>query len=88
MSLTIELPSETVQALAVIAKGKGKSPEDYAREVLENEVLTSKRLEELRLDVQDGLEALENGKFTDYETAEELMNDIRRESGERLAQKG
>ena len=33
MSLTIELPSETVQALAVIAKGKGKSPEDYAREV-------------------------------------------------------
>lgn len=87
MSLTIELPSETVQALAVIAKGKGKSPEDYAREVLENEILTSKRLEELRFDVQDGLDALKNGNFTDYETAEELINDIRRKGDERPARK-
>ena len=88
MSLTIELPSETVQALTVIAKGKGKSPEDYAREVLENEVVTSKRLEELRLDVQSGLDALQTGNFTDYETAEELINDIRRDGSERLARKG
>jgi predicted transcriptional regulator len=87
MSLTIELPSETVQALAVIAKGKGKSPEDYAREVLENEILTSKRLEELRSDAQDGLDALKNGNFTDYETAEELINDIRRKGDERPARK-
>ena len=87
MSLTIELPSETVQALTVIAKGKGKSPEDYAREVLENEILTSKRVEELRFDVQTGMDALKNGNFTDYETAEELINDIRRKGEERLARK-
>lgn len=88
MSLTIELPSETAQALAVIAKGKGKSPEDYAREVLENEVLTSKLLQELRIDVQVGLDALENGNFTDYNNAEDLINDIRHEGEKRLARKG
>jgi predicted transcriptional regulator len=86
MSLTIELPTETVQALAVIARGKGKSAEAYAREVLENEIFTSRRIEELRVDVQAGLDALRSGEFTDYESAEKLINDIRRESSQCLAQ--
>jgi len=86
MSLTIELASETVQSLASIANGKGKSTEDFAREILENEVLTAQRLEELRRDAQTGLNALRAGKFTDYATAEDLINDIRREGNKRLAE--
>ena len=83
MSLTIELPAETVRALAVIAEGRGKSAEQYAREILEQEVFTSQKLKEMRSDAQIGLDALAAGQFTDYDTAEELVNDIRRESESR-----
>jgi predicted transcriptional regulator len=86
MSLTIELPTETAQAFAVIAKNRGKSAEEYARELLESEVFTSKRLEELRHDVQAGLDALQDGRFSDYDCAEELINAIRREGSARLSQ--
>jgi predicted transcriptional regulator len=88
MSLTIELPNETVQSLATIAKGKGKSTEDFAREILENEVLTAKRSEELRQDAQTGLKALEAGEFTDFATAKDFIDDVRREGNRRLAEKG
>jgi predicted transcriptional regulator len=87
MSMTIELPTETAQALATIARGKGKSAEEYAREILENEVFTSNRIEELRLDVQVGLEAIESGRFTDYNSVEDLINDVRREGDKRLGRK-
>lgn len=87
MSITIELPAETAQALATIAKDRGKSAEEYAREILENEVLTSRRVQELRLDIQTGLEALENGRFTDYDSVEDLINDVRREGDRRLGRK-
>ena len=43
-------------------------------------------LETLREEVQAGLEALKEGRFTDYNSADELINDIQREGQKRLAQ--
>jgi len=38
MNLTIELPEDQTAALAAKAKARGLSPEDYAREVLQNDL--------------------------------------------------
>lgn len=44
-------------------------------------------LEKLREDVQVGIEALRTGKFTEYDSAEDLINDIVNEGERRLAKK-
>lgn len=44
-------------------------------------------LERLREDVQIGIEALRAGKFTEYDSAEDLINDVIKEGQKRLAKR-
>ena len=44
-------------------------------------------LEKLREDVQVGIEALRAGKFTEYNSADDLINDIVKEGQKRLAKR-
>lgn len=46
-----------------------------------------KYLEQLREDVQIGLDALKAGKFTQYDSADDLINDVIKEGQKRLARK-
>ncbi len=43
------------------------------------------QLERMREDVRAGLAALKAGKFTEYDSAEDLINDIQAEGNKRLA---
>lgn len=44
-------------------------------------------LERLREDVQVGIEALRAGKFTEYNSADDLINDVIKEGQKRLAKR-
>ncbi len=44
-------------------------------------------LEKLRQEVQVGIEALRTGKFTEYDSAEDLIADIVKEGQKRLAKR-
>lgn len=44
-------------------------------------------LEKLREDVQVGIEALRAGKFTEYDSADDLISDIVKEGQKRLAKR-
>ncbi len=64
---------------------------EYFRELIrqdqqrkEQERLERAQLEKLRGDVQAGLDALKAGKFTEYDSAEDLINDIQAEGNKRL----
>ena len=65
---------------------------EYFRELIrqdqqrrEQEQVERAQLEKMREDVQAGLDALKAGRFTEYETAEDLINDVRAEGNKRLA---
>lgn len=53
----------------------------------EQEESERKYLEQLREDVQIGLDALKEGKFTKYDSADDLINEVIREGQKRLAKK-
>ena len=65
---------------------------EYFRELIrqdqqrrEQEQLERTQLEKMREEVQAGLDALRAGRFTEYESAEDLINDVRAEGNKRLA---
>ena len=67
---------------------------EYVRELVrqdqkrkEQEESERKYLEQLREDVQIGLDALKAGKFKEYDSAEDLINDVIKEGQKRLAKK-
>lgn len=45
------------------------------------------QLEQLRADVQAGIDALRSGRFTEYESADALIDDIEKEGKRRLVEK-
>ena len=64
---------------------------EYFRELIrqdqqrkEQEQLERAQLEKMREDVQAGLDALKAGRFTEYDSAEDLINDIQAEGNKRL----
>ena len=67
---------------------------EYVRELVRQDQKRKEReeservyLEKLREDVQVGIEALRSGKFTEYDSAEDLINDIVKEGQKRLAKR-
>ena len=67
---------------------------EYFRELIrqdqqrrEQEQLERAQLEKLREDVQAGLTALREGRFNEYASADELVDDIAAEGNKRLAQR-
>lgn len=67
---------------------------EYVRELVRQDQKSKEReeaervyLEKLREDVQVGIEALRAGKFTEYDSAEDLVNDVIKEGHRRLAKR-
>ncbi len=67
---------------------------EYVRELVRQDQKSREReeaeriyLEKLREDVQFGIKALRAGKFTEYDSAEDLINDVIREGEQRLAKR-
>lgn len=57
MDLTIkELSPEKIQTLDAIAKSKGKSAEQYVRDWIESEILSTKSFDEILAPIRQGFE--------------------------------
>lgn len=92
-TMNISLPDKLKSYVdnRVSKDGYGTASE-YFRELIrldqqrkEQEQLDRAQLEKLREDVQAGLDALKAGRFTEYDSAEALINDIQTEGKNRLA---
>lgn len=85
VSLTPEL--ETMVAEKV-KSGLYNSASEVVREGLrlirEQDQLREIKLEELRREIQIGIDQLDRGEFTSYNSAAEFIEDIKREGHERL----
>lgn len=93
-TMNISLPDKLKSYVdnRVARDGYGTASE-YFRELIrqdqqrkEQEQSERAQLEKMREDVQAGLDALKAGKFTEYDSAEALINDIQAEGHQRLAQ--
>ena len=81
MSLTaIQLPTETIQALSVIAKEKGKTAEEYVRDMVDTEILASKPFAEILAPMRQGF--AESGMTEEEITAlfEQARDEVHQES--------
>jgi antitoxin ParD1/3/4 len=92
-TMNISLPDKLKSYVdnRVESDGYGTASE-YVRELIrqdqqrkEQEQLERAQLEKMRKDVQAGLDALKAGRFTEYDSAGALINDIRAEGVKRLA---
>lgn len=67
-----------------IRSGKYDSPSQVVRDGLrllkEQDQLKQLRLEELRREVQGGIDAIQEGRYTSYNSADELMEDVIKEA--------
>ncbi len=79
MNLTaIQLPTETIQALSVIAKEKGKTAEEYVRDMVDTEILAAKPFAEILAPMQQG--------FTESGMAEEEITALFEQAREEVYQ--
>ena len=77
-----------------VSRGGYGTASEYFRELIrqdqqrrEREQLERAQLETLRADVQAGLTALREGRFGEYASADELVDDIAAEGKKRLARR-
>ncbi len=88
VNLTPELEQLVSQK---VSSGLYNSASEVVREALrmmqQRDELRRIQQDELRKEVQKGIDALRAGKFTEYETAEDLVNDIEKIGKKRLAKK-
>lgn len=66
-SKSIRLPDETFQALSLIAERKGKTVEEYVREMIETEILAAKPFDDILAPIRQGF--AERGMSADEITA-------------------
>jgi antitoxin ParD1/3/4 len=87
VSLTPELESLVTTK---VESGMYNSASEVIREGLrllqERDEVRRIRIKELKKEVQIGKDALKAGKFTEYDTAEDLINGIRQEGNKRIGQ--
>ncbi len=91
-TMNISLPDKLKRYVdnRVESDGYGTASE-YFRELIrhdqqrkEQEQLERAQLEKMREDVQAGFAALKAGRFTEYDSAQDLINDIQAEGTKRL----
>ena len=81
MNLTaIQLPTETVQALSVIAREKGKTAEEYVRDMVDTEILASKPFAEILAPIRQG--------FAESGMTDEELTALFEEAREEVYQEG
>jgi antitoxin ParD1/3/4 len=74
-----------------VASGQYNSPSEVVREALkllkEQDTLRQMRLEELRKEVALGVEQMDQGKFSTYDSSKALADEIKAEGRKRLSRK-
>lgn len=82
--MTVSIPSEFAQFVdREIASGKFRSQEEVVAEALRLLRTREEKWDELRSDIEQGLDALDRGEFTKVSTAEDraaLVDRIRKQS--------
>ncbi len=81
--LTLEVPDKLLESLKAQAQKANTTVERLAVSALSEKAY----LDQLRADVQEGIDAIKEGRFTRYDSADEMMDDIEREFKERLTQR-
>ncbi len=80
--LTLEVPDKLLESLKAQAQKANTTVERLAVSALSERAY----LDQLRADAQEGIDAIKEGRFTRYDSVDEMMDDIEREFKERLAQ--
>lgn len=81
--LTLEIPDKLFENLQARAFKANTTVEKMAVSALSEKAY----LDKLREEGQEGIDALRNGNFKEYNSADELMDDIIARGNERLAQR-
>ena len=87
-TISINLP-DSIRAFAesqVSRRGHG-DVSDYVRALIEADQKRAAELEALRKEVALGVEDLEQGRFTDYDTAEAIAEDVKARGRKWLAER-
>jgi predicted transcriptional regulator len=95
IAMHIEIPDDLTRRLAQCAQGAGQDIDAVIQEALEARVTleeqSAKNLdgwteEALQAEIQEGLDDLEHGQYTDYDDASlaKLFEDVKRRGRERL----
>lgn len=90
--MNIILPKELEKLInEQVESGQFNSPGEVIREGLrllrEQNQLREIRREELRREIQKGMDDIREGRFTTYSSADELIEDVIKRGKERLAKK-
>ncbi len=80
--LTLEVPDKVLEHL----RAQAQKAQMTVEELVVSALFKQAKINQLREDVQEGLDALNDGKFTEYASAEEMMDVVRRGIKDRLAQ--
>lgn len=84
--LTLDIPDRMLENLQAQAFKENTTVERLALSALSS--LSEKAyLDKLREEVQEGVDALRSGNYKEYDSADELMDDIIRRGNERLAKR-
>ena len=81
--LTLDVPDKLLESLKSQAQKANTTVEQLAVSALSEKAY----LDQLREDAQAGIDQLRNGQYTEYASADEMMDDIERQIKERLAQR-
>lgn len=81
--LTLEVPDKLLESLKAQAQKANTSVEQLAVSALSKEAY----LAQLRADAQEGIDAIKEGRFTAYDSVDEMMEDIETQFKERLTQR-
>ncbi len=81
--LTLEVPDKLLESLKSQAQKANTTVERLAVSAL----LKKAYLDQLREDAEVGIDQLRNGQYTEYDSAEELIDDIIERGNNRLAER-
>ena len=81
--LTLEIPDKLMESLKAQAAAEETSVEGLAITALYKQA----KLNQLREEVQEGVDAIREGRSTRYDTADAMIDDIIKRGKERLAEK-
>lgn len=81
--LTLEVPDKLLESLQKQAQKANLTVEQLAVSALNKEA----SLAQLREELQKGVDAIKEGRYTEYATADEMMDDIEHQIKERFAQR-
>lgn len=80
--LTLEIPDTLLESLKAQAQKTNTTVEQLAVATLSEKAY----LDQLRKDAQEGIDAIKEGRYTRYDSVDEMMDNISKKFKERLKQ--